>query len=910
MSILSNYTLRCLKRNRVRTLVTVVGIILSVALFTAVAEGAYSGQQYLVDVAEASVGAYHGMYDEVSDAELAELKAQEGVDRVVTLDAVGWALAGDPTHVYPYLRISSMPEDFTELVTVRLLEGRMPENDHELLISDRANPSTGAELRVGQRLRLTVGRRETLDGLPLGEHNPYLFEEERLVDCQEEIYTIVGMYDRMSSSIESYEMPGTLVLTVGAPSAGTDHKAFFTLRRVGEVYDFLETHDYGSGGVDNRDLLLYSGVSQNGLLMKMLYGLAAVLFGLIFLGSVALIYNSFSISVSERTKQFGLLKSIGATNKQMRRTVLTEALLLCLVGIPLGLLVGCGGIGLTLRFLRPAFDRFIQIDGVEKTSIRLALNAPALGISAGIGLVTALVSAWIPAKRATRLSPIAAIRQSADVKVRAKEVRVSKLTGRLFGFPGLLAAKNFKRSRKQYRSTVVSLFLSIVLFISAFSFADYLRKDVADNVTDYVPDLVVYRTNSRSPATPEEAEALAGLLRSAKHVKDLMWTVSYTEQLRCPASAVSEEAKASALESDGETCYLYPSFIFLPEEAYRALCAEAGVDPETRQAVAYAKARLVTWYEDGSGTYQIASLFRDGVIPLTLDLTVVRPREGMVYVGPEYEPVDDPYGMEDEGGILGYNYVPAEAVDEYSGYSSEDYVLIAPEEATVQTRLVIAGLLEEQPLASGDHALMLYLPLSGAEALWQAAHPYDNPLTAQIFLEAPEHETAKAEVEELLEGQGLSGVYSVYDTRDDNESGQAFLLVLNVFTFGFIILISLIAAANVFNTISTNVALRRREFATLKSVGMGDRAFGRMMRFECLLYGSKALLFGLPVSIGVSWLIWKAVSNAFIAPYRLPWTAMAIAAGSVFLVVFATMLYATGKIRKDNPIDALKQETL
>ena len=161
-----------------------------------------------------------------------------------------------------------------------------------------------------------------------------------------------------------------------------------------------------------------------------------------------------------------------------------------------------------------------------------------------------------------------------------------------------------------------------------------------------------------------------------------------------------------------------------------------------------------------------------------------------------------------------------------------------------------------------------------------------------------------------MEALGPETRVDFYDAREGEEGNMAFLLVLNVFTFGFIILISLIAAANVFNTISTNVALRRREFATLKSVGMGDRAFGRMMRFECLLYGSKALLWGLPVSIGVSWLIWKAVNNAFIAPYRLPWTAMAIAAGSVFLVVFATMLYATGKIKKDNPIDALKQETL
>ena len=143
MSILTSYTLRCLKLNKVRTAVTVIGIILSVALFTAVAEGAWSGRQYLVDVAEASVGAYHGMYDELSDAELAELKTQDGVDQIATLDSVGWALAGDPSHVFPYLRVSSMGEGFTELVMVRLMEGRMPEDDHELLMSDRASASTG-----------------------------------------------------------------------------------------------------------------------------------------------------------------------------------------------------------------------------------------------------------------------------------------------------------------------------------------------------------------------------------------------------------------------------------------------------------------------------------------------------------------------------------------------------------------------------------------------------------------------------------------------------------------------------------------------------------------------------------------------------------------------------------------------
>ena len=131
-----------------------------------------------------------------------------------------------------------------------------------------------------------------------------------------------------------------------------------------------------------------------------------------------------------------------------------------------------------------------------------------------------------------------------------------------------------------------------------------------------------------------------------------------------------------------------------------------------------------------------------------------------------------------------------------------------------------------------------------------------------------------------------------------------------MFSYGFIVLISLIAAANVFNTISTNISLRRREFAMLKSVGMTQKGFNKMMNFECLLYGSHALLFGLPVSCGVTYLIYLAIMEGFETTFHLPWTAIGIAVLSVFLVVGATMMYSMSKVKKDNPIDALKNENL
>lgn len=915
MNILTSYTLRCLRKNRVRTLVTLVGIILSVALFTAVAEGAWSGRQYLVDVTVAEKGAYHGYFEELYEGKAEALAQQPELDRVETLTDLGWAWVGSESQIYPYLRLASMSEGFSELVTVRLKEGRMPENEHELLISDRAAPSTGVEFRVGQVLRLRVGRRVTAEGgEALGDYNPYMGQEETLIDAQERVYTIVGVYDRCSQDVEADVMPGSLALTVGG--AGPAYKVFFTMKDIADTIPFLESEKaaaFGANNGFNRDLLLYSGVSRYSNINDVFRGLVAILFALIFLGSVALIYNSFSISVSERTKQFGLLKSIGATNRQLRRMVLTEALLLCLIGIPAGLLLGCGGIGLTLRFLQPAFDRFIQIDGLDSVRIHLTLALPALALAAGIGLLTALVSAWIPARRATRLSPMAAIRQSRDVKVRAREVKVSKLTGWLFGFPGTLAAKNFKRSRKQYRATVISLFLSIVLFISAFSFADYLRKDIAQGVDRTPSDLLLYAerfgfSKTYFEQTRSELLTLTEQLRQLEQVEDARFG-EYTQiELLVPETDLTREVLEAELDRGSGDRTLMGDLFFLPEEDYRALCAETGADPEARQAVAYANMTLAL-REGDTLVFRSCSLLREDGLPITASIDVVLPRADMVYVGAAYDKSGE--GMP---ATVGYEFVPAEDVEENQANPNEDQSvdythvqMIPPEEAVERRELVIGGVLKSLPLSANGDQLTLYLPLSAEEELGEPVVGCSD----EIYIQAPQHETAKLQVEELVQGLELGGRVTVRDTRTGKESAEALLLVLNVFTFGFIILISLIAAANVFNTISTNVALRRREFATLKSVGMGNRAFGRMMRFECLLYGAKALLWGLPVSVGISWLIWRVVDEGFgSGAFRPPWTAMAIAAGSVFLVVFATMLYATGKLKKDNPIDALKQETL
>lgn len=160
---------------------------------------------------------------------------------------------------------------------------------------------------------------------------------------------------------------------------------------------------------------------------------------------------------------------------------------------------------------------------------------------------------------------------------------------------------------------------------------------------------------------------------------------------------------------------------------------------------------------------------------------------------------------------------------------------------------------------------------------------------------------------DLLEENGQA-TDRLENIAEEVQSTRALLVVMRIFSYGFIILISLIAMANVFNTISTNISLRKREFAMLQSIGLTNRSFHKMMNYECILYGCKGLLFGLPVAIGVTWFIYQAVNDGIALDFYVPWYSVVIAVASVFVVVFATMLYATHKLRKDDVVETLKNE--
>ena len=901
MNVFNKVTLQSLKKNKTRTIVTIIGIILSAAMICAVTTFASSFMNYAKETTIYSDGNWHGYERDTDWNTYTEIWGTGKVEEAVYLQQLGYAYAdGCENEFKPYIYVLGAGKDVEEVLPIHITSGKYPTSSTEIMLPNHLYTNGGVRYSLGDTITLELGQR-MLDGYPMTQNNPcYIYEQGEEVFNGEELevketrtYTVVGFYERMSNMIEETTAPGYTALTVSDKETNTPYKydVYFRMENPKEIYSFMK--ELGLSGDTNRDLLMYSGTFAVDSFSTMLYSLAAIVIGLIMFGSVALIYNAFSISVSERTKQFGLLSSVGATKKQLKRMVLFEALSVSVIGIPLGVLAGVGGIGVTLLFVGDKFRAMgFPID------MKLSVSPAAIIIAVIVALITVLISAWIPSKRATKVSAVEAIRQNLDVNAKGKNVKTSKLTYKLFGLPGVLANKHYKRNKKKYRTTVISLFMSIVLFVSASAFTDYLMETVAGGFGSVGYDLTMHASgNEFDKITPEE---LLNRMKAAKSVTGGAFSQDRYTNATISTKYLTNEGiefldRNQGQNQDKASRNIYSYITFVDDASFKALLKENGLseqqymNPEKPLAIAVDGSVMFNLYTQ---KYETTNFFKNK----SAELVVQSEKEIPGYYCSGEIP--------DENGDIVVVYKK----DYESNVEGEEELFFSPEEAYSYTTLNIGSIVYEKPFFVRDgNTVRLIYPFSLAESVFDDFDAIDN--SYYYMLTSDNHSESYTAVQSVMSDNGFN-VKNLQNIAEMEESERNIVTIVRVFSYGFIVLISLIAAANVFNTISTNISLRRREFAMLKSVGMAQKDFNKMMNFECLLYGSRALLYGLPVSCGITYLIYLAIMEGYETTFHLPWTAIGIAVLSVFLVVFVTMMYSMSKIKKDNPIDALKNENL
>ena len=858
MNILNKLTIRNLKLNKKRTIVTIIGIILATALICAVAGMFSSLQATLIASAKENNGNQHITVEGIKSDDLKYFENNRHVESMYIIENLGYApLTGSKNPYKPYMYVIAYTEEAFDNTKITLVDGRLPQNASEIIISKSIIDNAEVNIEIGNRISLDIGSRVCSDGSIMTQNNPYFVYEEgynEIDECNETLnyeytkeYTVVGIMERFDYNIESYNAPGYTVITYTDNLSSNSYNVSLLFKDPGYYKDFINTLANSDDLKDynytlNADLLRWEGVGLSGSNQTMLYTVAGVVIAIIIITSVFVIRNSFNISITEKTKQYGMLASIGATSKQIKKNVLYEGFILGLIGIPIGILCGILAVFIlcnVVNFLMPEF--------IRDTTFVFSVPILPILLSVALAVITIYLSVISAARKSSKISPIEAIRNNNEIKINPKKLKTPKVIGKIFGIGGEIAYKNLKRSRKKYRTTVISLVVSVAVFISLSSLLNY-----GFNLTGmYYKDLGFNMEVSIYPKATDTETTNDDILSAYNDILSLNNIDKYSLERR------------TLLEVDGKKYLSDDGFFNYYGDPKDEFNEESLVNIELVSLGDAEYERFIERIGGNKEDYQNGGILID---------------DGSMYIDEHYEhfniynvdPGDTITGTLENGTDYSLNIV-ARADERPMGlenlYSSSGYIIVS-----------------DSMMDSLDYS-------------------YNS-----LFINSSDTTELESDINDYLENTDYE--YYLYNVEEEVNAQKSMILLISIFLYGFIIVISLIGITNIFNTITTNMNLRSREFAMLKSIGMTKREFNRMVHLESIFYGTKSLLIGIPLGLLGSFGIYKAfaVGNDF--GFIVPYLAILIAVVIVFLLIGLIMHVSVKKINKQNIIETIRNENI
>ena len=877
MDLLNKLTIKNLKLNKKRTIVTIIGIMLSVALITAVATMYSSAIKSLISFETYHKGNFHIAFFDVSKDDIYKIEKNKGVEELYLTSNIGYAKLDDSKNEYkPYACIKGFTKEALENLSIRLIDGRLPENENEIVIPSHLKTNGRIDLKIGDIINLNVGKRVCNgDTYELNQNSPYRKDDgEEIVDTVSKEYKIVGIIQRPATNIENYEAPGYTFVTyldknkiegkvdvytrlnkfgsknylnVVANILQVDEEIFvkgytcnFTELEENEYNKFTEELSKAKYQYEINDYLIQ--LENNPLKSETTGGLGVtVVFvcGIIVVTSVFCIKNSFDISITEKIRQYGMLRSIGATKKQIKKNVYYEGAILGIIGIPLGILLGLGA-SYILIIVSNIFLKDMLNTGLK---LVLSISWTAILVSILLGIITIYLSALKSARKASKVSPINSIRNSADIKIKSKKIKCPKIVNKLFGIGGEISYKNLKRDKRKYRTTIVSITVSVAVFIGLSYFISEVFNFINEEIHTYDYNLSLSVSGESYSMKKEDKFVNTTNLNGVDDYA--IYKYDYLD-LKNPKY---DEEYISLNEFDKD--YINKDDVIevlsIGDYQYRKYLEKLGLNYDEYQN----KAILVS-NKIKMGKYDEKSK-----------------KNKTVYV-------------------TKYDYKDGDIVSLYNNYSKENI------------NIEIGSITDKKPF--GQEIMEEYLVVS--DKMFNEIKQANKKFTIYYLSNNPDK--LQDDIEEMLTGEE----YYLNNINENSKMMNNLYTLVAIFLYGFIIVISLIGITNIFNTITTNMNLRKQEFAMLKSIGMTKKEFKKMINLDGVFIGAKSLLFGVTSGIGISYLIYRLMLESSNLPFKLPILAIIISIVVVHLLITALMKYSMNKINKENTIETIRNENI
>ena len=862
MNLLKKLTIKNLKLNKKRTIVTIIGIMLSVALITAVATMYASGLKSLIVYEKYVKGDFHVEFMDVPSDDVKTIKNNNGVENVYLTQEIGYAPLKDSKNSgKPYAYVMGFDKGALENLSIRLTSGRLPQNEDEIIIPTHLKTNGRMDIENNKEITLEVGERVS-DTYKLNQNVGYDADNEKIINTKQKTYKIVGVYERSATNIEPYIAPGYTFISyiddnnftgnvnvyAKYNKVGSKNHIKVTADIIGVNAEFLDKFYYGS--YDNEEELInireeldkarYE-IDINGYLIALetdpisnsgignLGYVVIVVCIIIVFTSVFCIKNSFDISITEKIKQYGMLRSIGATKKQIKNNVFYEATILGLIGIPLGLLLGF----IASYILIIVCNILLKDSLTDGLNMVLSYSVISYIVAILLGIITIYLSALKSARKASKISPIDSIRNSANIKLNSKKLKVPKLINKIFGVGGEISYKNIKRNKKSYRTTIVSLTISVLVFIALTYFMNAFMSEIKKEVS-------ASEYNINYNITSKEDKNIINKINQTVKLDNIK---NYSI-IRTTNGTFNNPKYNIEHENINDNIYI----VSIGEEAYKKYLKSLNLN-----------------YDDVKDK---------GILVDEIKYSVNK--------GDKIVNKQDRLYKYNKGDIVSMN------------------LYIEPNETNIN--LSVGAISDVRPFGLQKNTEEVYFVVSDEyyDKINGGIQYYN------VYFDSTNASKLQDDIDKILQDER----YYIDNKEENVRIMRNLILLIGIFLYGFITVITLISVTNIFNTITTSMELRKPEFAMLKSVGMTSKEFNRMIRLESIFVCIKSLIFGIPIGLAISYVIYLLLSQNEDLKFEIPFNGIIISSIFVLLLISILMKYSISKINKQNTIETIRNENI
>ncbi|MCR1847887.1 FtsX-like permease family protein [Paeniclostridium sordellii] len=869
MNLYTSLTLRYLKENKKRTIVTIIGIILSTSLICGIGNIFESFMDYQIRETINRKGAFHATFHDIKKEDVDKITKSSGISKSSISDNLGYSkLSKEKKNL---VQVKAFDKEGFEGYQIKLKEGRFPTNSNEIVLSERAMPLI--DKKVGDSINLNIGKR--VDKNQKEIEIPIVHDNETIVDGKSKNFKIVGVMNKLDDDLDNDVVSGITYLDIKEKNKGDKVNVAICANEPSEIYeiapaisknlglkvasnddsdDMIYNNDNGVAYENlsfNEHLLRLKGASAYANINRSINAAMFVVTTLVVVCTVATIYNAFSISINDRKKQFGILNSIGATKSQIMKIVFIEAIVVSVIGIPLGLITGTFAIDLIFKLIKYMFSSSV----IAQLNLRVVYNPYVIILSALIVLLTILVSAILPALNAAKTPPLEAIKNSSSLKL--GKVKDSKLVRLLFKTEGVLAYKNLRRNKKKFRITLFSLIISVVIFISFSGFVELFIKANESSVGQVNYDVRLWKGGIL------EGDKIIDDLNKVKGIKKISVRNEYGVAFDVKESNINKDYKDlidktfSKKNKNGETVY-----DFNYEQNTFQFTDDKDID----------NLKLI------NGSFDKKTAIKENGI-------ILRNKSSYSEPGKKYD-------------VSLTNYKVGDTINAYK-FSRDENGNQKNEPIKLKVLATTDDLLPGNKMSTYMGIDFITYNEVGSKL------GYDIN-SGNIYINSDKSKDTRDALKKIGEKYG----YNVYDEVDNALKMEQSIIAIKIFVYGFVLVISLVSITNIVNTISTNINLRKREFAIIKSIGVTPQGFNKMIYLESLLYGVLALVYGVPIGLLIDVIMNKIMGNVVQLGMILPWNAVLVSIVGVFVITFIASYIPMRKINKENIIENIRQESI